>query len=156
MHLDFVRSGTSEISKIGHLVSIPRCVKQRCIFLLTRYNTGNKFSRLSSTEIFCASEIDKLHENLRESLQKNQSFVCRPTFLKQLLHFNQSSLNKLLYVSAFYKYIISSCRVSISRVIPIYTWDTFLGHPVFHNRVQNFIFLRRFDRRNPLFRSGEI
>ena len=45
--------------------------------------------------------MNKLLENLCENLQKNQPFFSEPPFLKQLFYLNQTSLNKLLYASAF-------------------------------------------------------
>ena len=39
-------------------------------------------------------------------------------------------LKKSVHISGFEKYLIFSTRVDITGVILIYTWDTFLGHPV--------------------------
>ena len=70
--------------------------------------------------------MDKLYEDLCQNLQKS-IFLAEPLLLKQLFYLNQSRCINLLYMSAFKKCVSFFCTVSISRVIPIYKWDIFIG-----------------------------
>ena len=51
-----------------------------------------------------------------------------PVFSQQYCFFNRNRLKKLVCLSSS-KISLFSCRLSTSWVIPIYTWDTFLGTP---------------------------
>ena len=76
--------------------------------------------------------MDKSYENLCE-ISKNQPYFADSLFLKELFDLNERRLNNLINIfkkSAFSKRNSFSFGVSIFRVILIYTWDTFLGHPV--------------------------
>ena len=78
--------------------------------------------------------MDKSYENLCE-ISKNQSYFADSLFLKELFDLNERWLNNLINIfkkSAFSKRNSFSFGLfySIFRVILIYTWDTFLGHPV--------------------------
>ena len=48
------------------------------VFIIN-FDTGTGFPDLSITKMFCTGEMDKLYEDLCESLQKNyQSFFADP------------------------------------------------------------------------------
>ena len=67
-------SGTSQIFKIGHLVSILQCIKQRHIFLLNRYTTPNILNAVTIHLHKRKTSPKSLLEALDDSINELKSF----------------------------------------------------------------------------------
>ena len=71
------------------------------------------------------------YAKIRVKMLKQRTLSCRPPVPTTLTSFTLEQTQKLVHVSGFRKYLLFSTRTDISGVTLIYTWDTFLGHPVF-------------------------
>ena len=69
--------------------------------------------------------MGKVCKSKCENVEKTDSLLQTLTFLPLCRS------KKLVHVSGFQKYIFLSLLQFFSGVIFIYTWDTFLGHPVY-------------------------
>ena len=62
-------------------------------------------------------------------MSKNIHFLADPPVLVTLTFFIREQIQEIVHVSGFQQGLFS-IRADISGVICMYTWDTFLGHPV--------------------------
>ena len=65
---------------------------------------------------------------------KNMTLFCGPRVTVTILlcfSFNCNRFKQIVYFSAFWKYDCFSCILCTSCVVPIYTWDASLGHPIY-------------------------